>query len=333
MRLRGKLLLLLFALTIQLSAVTTKEPPFLKYKSDVWVLEQLEQMTLEEKIAQLMTISVYPKQSEASKKRVLDLIKLYKPGGILVMQGEPVKSAQWVNEFHDASKVPLLVSIDGEWGISMRIDSVMKFPYAQAIGAVRDSALVYDLGKQIAAQLKMMGIHMNFAPVADINTNPRNPVINFRSFGEDKYNVAEKVWWMSKGMQDNGIIPVAKHFPGHGDTDTDSHKTLPFLKHSKMRMDTLESYPFRYLTEKGITGIMTAHLNVPSIDNSGTPSSLSKKIVNDYLRIGSGEFSFGPFIGRIKKSCKLFCSAIKLRAVRIYYILPLLAIFYCVFSV
>ncbi len=293
MRIRGKLLLIIVLFTIKITASETGEPPFLKFKTDSWVIEQVSKMTLEEKIGQLMTITVYPKQNEASKQKVLDLIKKYKPGGILVMQGTPVKTAKWVNEFQDSTKIPLLVAIDGEWGISMRIDSVMKLPYAQAIGAVQDSALVYDLGQKMASQLKMMGIHINFAPVADINTNPQNPVINFRSFGENKNNVAKKVWWISKGMQDNGIIPVAKHFPGHGDTDTDSHKTLPFLKHSKIRMDTLESYPFRYAAERGISGIMTAHLNVPSIDSSGVPSSLSKNIVNNYLR---NEIGFKGFV-------------------------------------
>jgi beta-glucosidase-like glycosyl hydrolase/CubicO group peptidase (beta-lactamase class C family) len=293
MRIRGKFVLLIVAILCKISASSGEEPPFLKFKTDQWVTEQLNRMTIEEKIAQLMTISVYPNQNEGSKNKVLEQIKLYKPGGLLIMQGEPVKSATWINEFQDSSKVPLLIAIDGEWGLSMRIDSVMKFPYAQAVGAIQDSAIVYQMGVEIANQLKMMGIHMNFAPVADINTNPKNPVINFRSFGENKNNVAQKVWWISKGMQDNGVIPVAKHFPGHGDTDTDSHKTLPFLNHSKQRMDTLETFPFRFLSEKGITGIMTAHLNVPSIDNSGTPSSLSKKVVNDYLK---NEIGFKGFV-------------------------------------
>ncbi len=294
MNLRGRVLivfLLLIAFCVNLNA--QQEPPFLKYKTDKWVAEQLGKMTLEEKIAQLMTISVYPEQGEISKNKTIEQIKLYKPGGILVMQGTPVESAKWINEFQQKSKVPLLVAIDGEWGLSMRIDSVMKFPYAQAIGAVQDSTYIYQLGRDFAAQLRLMGIHMNFAPVADINTNPMNPVINFRSFGENKVDVAKKAWWVAKGMQDEGIIPVAKHFPGHGDTDTDSHKFLPFLTHSKARMDSLETYPFRYLTDKGIIGIMTAHLNVASIDNSLTPSSLSKKIVTGYLR---NEIGFKGFV-------------------------------------
>ncbi len=261
-----------------------QEVPFLKYTTDKWVNQQLKQLTLEEKIAQLMMITVYPKQNEASKNEVSKIIETYKPGGILVMQGSPAKTASWINQFQDKSKTPLLVAIDGEWGPAMRIDSTVNYPYAQALGAIQDSTYIYQMGREYGYQLKMLGIHINFAPVADINTNPANPVINFRSFGEDKFNVAHKAWMVAKGMQDAGVIPVAKHFPGHGDTKTDSHLTLPLVPHSKERIDTLESYPFRYLTGKGISGIMTAHLQVPSLDESGTTSSLSPKVVTDYLK-------------------------------------------------
>jgi len=294
MNLRGSyFIIVLFFAVLKISLVTAAEPPFIRYKTDKWVIEQLKKMTLEEKIAQLMSIAVYPDLGIESKNKVLEQINLYKPGGILVMQGKPVETAKWINDFQQRSKIPLLVAIDGEWGLSMRIDSVMKFPYAQAIGAVQDSTFIYQMGRDYGYQLRMMGIHMNFAPVADINTNPDNPVINFRSFGENKIDVSRKAWWVAKGMQDVGVIPVAKHFPGHGDTDTDSHKILPFLSHSKARMDSLETYPFRYLSERGIIGIMTAHLNVASIDNSFTPSSLSKKIVTGYLK---NEIGFKGFI-------------------------------------
>ncbi len=287
---------LYFLILYLLTSVTTAyagEPPFLKYKDDAWVNQQLQAFTLEEKIAQLMMITVYPTQNDASKSKVLETIKTDKPGGILVMQGDPHKTATWINEFQAASGFPLLVAVDGEWGPAMRIDSTINYPYAQAVGAVQDTSLVYQMGKEYGEQLKMLGININFAPVADINTNPANPVINFRSFGEDKKNVAEKTWMVSKGMQDAGVFPVAKHFPGHGDTKTDSHKTLPLIPHSKARLDSLESYPFRYLSEKGISGIMTAHLNVPALDPSGKTSSLSKKVVTDYLK---DEIGFKGFI-------------------------------------
>ncbi len=269
------------------------DPPFLQYKQDPWVVNQLKSMSLEEKIAQLMMISVSPKQGKNSKQAYANLIKDYQPGGILVMQGTPHKTARWINDFQQLSKIPLLVATDGEWGVAMRTDSVMKFPYAQAVGAVQDSGIVYEMGRNMAKQLKILGINMNFAPVADINTNPANPVINFRSFGENKVNVAIKADLIAKGMQDEGVIAVAKHFPGHGDTSSDSHKSLPFLAHSKERMNLLETFPFRYLSNNGISGIMSAHLNVPALDPSGNPSSLSKKIITGYLK---GEIGFKGFV-------------------------------------
>jgi beta-glucosidase-like glycosyl hydrolase/CubicO group peptidase (beta-lactamase class C family) len=294
MVLRGRyFIIILLFIVFNISEAGATEPPFVRFKTDKWVTEQLEKMTLDEKIAQLMTIAVYPDLGTESKNKTLEQIQLYKPGGILVMQGEPVEMAKWINDFQQISKIPLLVSIDGEWGLAMRIDSIMKFPYAQAIGAVLDSTYIYQMGRDFGTQLKLMGIHMNFAPVADINTNPNNPVINFRAFSENKTDVAHKAWWVAKGMQDVGVIPVAKHFPGHGDTDTDSHKILPFLSHSKARMDSLETFPFRFLSEKGISGMMTAHLNVSSIDNSQTPSSISKKIVTGYLK---NEIGYEGFI-------------------------------------
>jgi len=267
---------------------TPGEPPFLLLTKDHWVEEKLSEMTLGEKIAQLMMVTVYPRQSEAAKNSMVNLIEHFRPGGILVMQGSPVKTARWINEFQQNSKVPLLVAVDGEWGLSMRIDSTIQYPYAQAIGAIQDSVFIYQMGRDFGRQMKQMGIHINFAPVADVSTNPQNPVINFRSFGEDKINVSQKAGWMALGMQDAGVIPVAKHFPGHGDTDTDSHHALPLVNHPKDRLDFVESFPFRYLTEMGIMGIMSAHLEVPALDNLGTPSSLSKKIIDGYLRTEIG---------------------------------------------
>jgi beta-N-acetylhexosaminidase len=260
------------------------EPSFLRLVNDHWVNLKMEQMTLDEKIAQLIMVTVYPQQSENSKTSMVEVIKTFKPGGILVMQGSPVKTARWINEFQENSTVPMLVAIDGEWGLSMRIDSVMQYPYAQAIGAIQDSTYIYQMGRDFGQQMRQMGIHMNFAPVADVSTNPQNPVINFRSFGEDKINVSQKAGWTALGMQDAGVIPVAKHFPGHGDTETDSHHVLPLVNHPKDRIDFVESFPFRYLTEMGIMGIMSAHLEVPALDDSGTPSSLSKKMIDGYLR-------------------------------------------------
>lgn len=274
---------LIAAQTLQIFGQTSN-PPYFQYKSDVWVATQLEKLSLDEKIAQLMTIAVYPDLGEANKNRSLEMIEKYKPGGILVMQGTPVESATWINDFQQASKIPLMVATDGEWGLSMRTDSTIRYPYAQALGAVADPALIYRMGQDIAHQMKLMGIHVNFAPVADISTNPKNPVINFRAFGENKNTVTEKALQLARGMQDGGVLAVAKHFPGHGDTETDSHQTLPLLNHSKIQIDTLETYPFRILAANGIGGIMVGHLNVPALSKSAAPSSLSEEIITGYLR-------------------------------------------------
>lgn len=288
-----KILSLLIVLTVFFSKTRAADPPFLQLLADHWVEKQLDSLSFEERIAQLMMVTVYPNQSEAAKAEMIELIKKHQPGGILVMQGNPAKSARWINEFQENAKVPMLVAVDGEWGLSMRIDSTIRYPYAQALGAVQDSSFIYQMGRDIGYQMKDMGIHINFAPVADVNTNPQNPVINFRSFGEDKINVSQKAWYIAAGMQDAGVVPVAKHFPGHGDTETDSHKALPLISHSKERLDRIESFPFRYLVTRGITGIMSAHLSVPALDNSGTPSSLSEKIINGYLR---NEIGFEGFV-------------------------------------
>jgi beta-glucosidase-like glycosyl hydrolase/CubicO group peptidase (beta-lactamase class C family) len=281
---RTRIILLFIVFFTSIYFVKAADPPFLQLVNDHWVNEKLEAMTLDEKIAQLMMVTVYPRQDEAAGEQMGQLIKRHQPGGILVMQGDPVKTARWINNFQDKATVPLLVAVDGEWGLSMRIDSTVKYPYAQALGAVQDSTFIKQMGRDFGYQMKEMGIHMNFAPVADVSTNPQNPVINFRSFGEDKIDVSQKAWYVAGGMQEAGVVPVAKHFPGHGDTHTDSHKELPVVDYPKTRIDEIESFPFRYLAERGISGIMTAHLDVPALDDSGTPSSLSEEIVNGYLR-------------------------------------------------
>jgi len=279
-----KVTTLLIVFFLIFSKLYAGDPPFLLLMKDQWVNKNMDQMTMDEKIAQLMIVAFYPREGENAKNKMVSLIKKYRPGGILVMHGSPVKTAEYLNELQEVTTIPLLVAIDGEWGLSMRIDSLMPYPYAQALGAIQDSTVIIQMGRDIANMMKRMGIHMNLAPVADINTNPLNPVINFRSFGEDKINVSQKAGKISGGMQEAGVIAVAKHFPGHGDTETDSHKALPRLNHSKDRIDIVESFPFRYMNVNGINAIMTGHLSVPAIDPSGTPSSLSKIIIKEYLR-------------------------------------------------
>ncbi len=264
-----------------------------EFQVDPWVRAELSRMTLREKIGQLIMIDVYPAQSEAHKRDIEKLIRLYKPGGILVMDGSPVNTARWINDFQHSSGIPLLVATDAESGLGFRMDSVPEFPSAQCLGAIRDNKLVYRMGRHIGQQLKAIGINMNFAPVADINTNPDNPIINMRSFGENKENVAEKALAFARGLQDERVAAVAKHFPGHGDTRGDSHRMLPLLQQPAARLDSVETYPFRILAENGIAGIMSGHLNVPAYDPSGRPASLSPLILNGILREKMG---FGGLI-------------------------------------
>ena len=262
----------------------TDDPAFLLLMNDHWVDQVMNKLTPDQKIAQLMMPAFFPVQGEAAKNNMISIIEEFQPGGIIVMKGGPARTANYINQFQERSAVPLITAIDGEWGLAMRIDSVSPFPYAQALGAVTDSTFIYQMGRDIGNQMKQMGLIVNFAPVADINTNPQNPVINFRSFGEDKINVSRKAGYLARGMQDAGVVAVAKHFPGHGDTSADSHLELPVISHPVERIDILESFPFRYLNEQGITGIMSGHLNVPALDPSGKPASVSEKIINGYLR-------------------------------------------------
>jgi beta-N-acetylhexosaminidase len=278
------LLILLFSGVRAENPSDTGDPGFLLFMQDHWVDDMMSKLTLDQKIAQLMMPAFFPSQGEVARDKMISIIEEYQPGGIIVMKGNPSVTTDYINQFQERSTVPVITAIDGEWGLAMRIDSISPYPYAQAIGAISDSAYIYRMGRDIGNQMKQMGLIVNFAPVADINTNPQNPVINFRSFGEDKINVAKKASYLARGMQDAGVVPVAKHFPGHGDTSADSHLELPVISHSRERIDIMESFPFRYLNELGIIGIMSAHLNVPALDPSGKPASVSEKIINGYLR-------------------------------------------------
>ncbi len=250
-----------------------------------WVDSVFNSLSQEERIAQLMIIRSYSDQAPSYYKDITDLISEYNIGGITFFKGSPVSQAQICKYWQRIAKTPLLICMDGEWGVGMRLDSVMDFPYQMTLGAIRNDSLIYLMAKAIGKQFKRIGINVNFAPVVDVNNNPLNPVINFRSFGENKYNVANKGIAYMKGLQDEGILATAKHFPGHGDTDSDSHYTLPIIKHSSEYIDTLELIPFKKLIEKGVDAIMIAHLYLPAFDTAvNTPSTLSKSIVSDLLR-------------------------------------------------
>lgn len=260
------------------------DPPFLNAKQK-WVDSVFKSLTPEERIAQLIMIPVYSNKNQAHIDSISKLITTYKVGGLIFFQGGPVRQANMTNRYQRESKVPLMISIDGEWGLAMRLDSTVRFPYQMALGGIQDEKLIYDMGAEIARHCRRMGIHVNFAPVVDVNNNANNPVIGFRSFGEDKYNVTSKSIAYMKGMQDNKVLANAKHFPGHGDTNVDSHYGLPVIHFSKLRLDSVELHPFRELMKNGLGSLMVAHMNIPVLDNTkDLASTLSKPIVMDLLK-------------------------------------------------
>lgn len=262
-------------------------PPFLN-AGDKWVDSVFNTLTADERLGQLFMTAVYSKSTTPSADAE-NLIKNYKIGGLIFMQGGPGRQIIQANHYQSLSKVPLMISIDGEWGLSMRLDSTMKFPWQQTLGAIQNDTLIYQMGLEIARQCKRIGVHINFAPVVDVNNNPKNPVINARSFGEDRENVSNKGIAYMKGLQDGKVLANAKHFPGHGDTDKDSHKSLPVINHSRERLDSIEMYPFRQLIRHGLGSVMVAHLSVPSLDNTAnTPTTLSPKVVTDILKTELG---------------------------------------------
>ncbi len=250
-----------------------------------WVDSVFNSMDREERIAQLIFVRAYSNKGAEHIRHVKDLISRKKVGGLVFFQGSPVRQAVLTNTYQQLSKVPLFISIDGEWGLGMRLDSVISFPHQMMLGAVQDSLLVYEVGKMIGEQCKRIGVQINFAPDVDINNNPENPVINDRSFGENKYRVADLGIQLMRGMQSTGIMAVAKHFPGHGDTEVDSHKALPVISKSMQQLRELELYPFQQMINYGVEGVMVAHLDIPAIDNRPhRPMSLSKKAITGLLK-------------------------------------------------
>ena len=251
-----------------------------------WTKEVLSQMTIEEKVGQLFMIRAFSKDDPEHIKYVKSQIENYHVGGICFFQGDPLRQTQLVTDYQQLSKQPLLIAIDGEWGLGMRFpDQAISFPRQITIGAIRDNQLVYRMGREIGRQCKLLGINVNFAPDVDINNNPDNPVINMRSFGEDRDNVTAKAYSYMRGMQDVDVMSCLKHFPGHGDTDVDSHKDLPIIPHTRARLDSIELYPFKQLVTQGATSVMVAHLNVPALDaRENRPTTLSGPTIVDVLR-------------------------------------------------
>ncbi|NQV01723.1 MAG: hypothetical protein HQ542_03685, partial [Bacteroidia bacterium] len=286
MKIVSLLVVLLFGFYQDISSTRT-EQFFNHYeiRKEQWVDSLFHSLSLNEQIAQLLVVRAYSNRNKAYNDSMGVLIRKFNIGGVCFFQGSPVAQATLTNSWQKAAKTPLLVVIDAEWGLGMRLDSVPLFPFQMTQGASPDDSLTYEMAAAIARDCKRMGIHMNLAPVVDVNNNPQNPVINFRSFGENPTTVARKGVAYMKGLQDNGIIATAKHFPGHGDTDTDSHQDLPVINHPKERMESVELFPFQEMIDNRIMGIMVAHLYIPTYDN--TPdhaSTLSTRIVTGLLK-------------------------------------------------
>ena len=258
-------------------------------KQQQWVDSIYNSLSLKEKIGQLFMVPVYSNKGKRQEYFVSNLIKKYHIGSLICMQGTPKKQAQLTNTFQSISKVPLLVATDAEWGLNMRLKNTYRFPWNMTLGAVQDNNLISQFGKRVGEQCKRLGVHINFAPVVDVNTNPKNPIIGNRSFGQDPQNVSAKALAFMQGIQSEHILTSAKHFPGHGDTSADSHKTLPTVLHSKAYIDSVDLMPYKKLIKNGLTGVMVAHLNVPSlVATPNLPTSLSPNVVTALLKNNMG---------------------------------------------
>lgn len=247
-----------------------------------WVNSNMQSMTLKQKIGQLFIHTVAPYTTQQNKQNIADAVKEYGVGGLLFSGGEVVKQVELTNYAQSMADIPLMITFDGEWGLAMRLKGTPSFPRNRVLGCIQNDTLIYEYGKEVARQLKEIGVHVNFAPVADIDNNPKNPVINTRSFGSDRELVARKVMAYSRGLEDGGVLAVCKHFPGHGDTEVDSHKSLPVLPFNRARLDSVELYPFRKAIEDGVGGVMVGHLNIPALDDKA--ASISHAIVTDLLK-------------------------------------------------
>ncbi len=280
---RAVSLLIVLVLSFSMTHPTSQSKEQL---AEEWVESTFNAMTQDERLGQLFTIRAHSDKGPDHIKSVEDQIRKHAVGGLCFFQGTPEKQAELTNRYQRLSKTPLMISMDAEWGLGMRMKkSTISFPRQLMLGAIQDNRLIYEMGKEIATHCNRLGVHVNFAPVADVNNNPKNPVINTRSFGEDRHNVSIKSYMYMRGMQDHGVMACAKHFPGHGDTDVDSHHDLPTIPHDLRRLDSIELYPFQVLANQGIQSFMVAHLNVPALDSTkNRPTSLSSKVITDLLK-------------------------------------------------
>ncbi|AZI56262.1 glycoside hydrolase family 3 protein [Epilithonimonas vandammei] len=254
-------------------------------KANDWVDKTYNSLSQDEKLGQLFILALYTNKGEEFINQIRNIVKNEKIGGLILMQDDAAREINLVNEFQSQSKVPLMIGMDAEWGVFQRIAKAHKYPWAITLGAIQDKNLITEMSAKIAEDCKRMGINWDFAPVVDVNTNPNNPIIGNRSFGSDVNNVVNSALAYSNGLQDNRILAAIKHFPGHGDTDKDSHLDLPVVSHNLERLEKIEIAPFKALMNKGIGGVMVAHLYVPSLENEkGIPASISKKIVTGLLK-------------------------------------------------
>lgn len=279
---------LLLCLCIVLNAFSQKLNPLYTddYKSqNNWIDSIMGAMTIEEKIGQLFMVQAYSNKDEKHTNFIKEMISKYHVGNLIFMQGTPEKQAVLNNEYQALSKIPLMIGFDGEWGLDMRLKNSYRFPWNMTLGAIQDDDLIREFGEHLGKHCKRLGIHVNFAPVVDININPKNPIIGNRSFGENKVNVTNKAIAFTQGMQSEGVLANAKHFPGHGDTATDSHYALPLLNFDRARLDSIELYPYSRVFDAGIASVMTAHLSIPVLErNKSLPTSLSRNVVTDLLQ-------------------------------------------------
>ncbi len=280
-----------FSVLLSLTAFAqTTSSTFLQLstRQNCWADSVFTNMAPDDRIAQLIMVAGYSNRKPAYEDSLLTLVKTNKLGGVVMFQGGPVRQARLTNRLQASSAVPLLIAMDAEWGLAMRLDSTVRYPYQMTLGAIQGAgsdSLIYQMGVNLAKQARRLGVHVNFAPSVDVNNNPNNPVINFRSFGEDKYAVTRKALAYMRGMQDNHLLTSLKHFPGHGDTGTDSHYDLPLITKSRAQLDSLELYPFRQLINAGAAGVMIAHLSIPALDTTrNRPSTLSPAIVTNLLK-------------------------------------------------
>src|SRR5690606_31282287 len=290
-----KVLIALFALLFCLNFLIAKEEAPVQKEDPLtsddvmrqvyWVDSVFNSLSFEERLGQLFMVAAYSNKDNRHKEEISRLIREENIGGLIFFQGGPVRQAHLTNHFQSITKAPLFIAMDAEWGVGMRLDSVVQFPKQMTLGAIQDTQLIYQMGKEIAGQFKELGMHINFAPVVDVNSNPDNPVIGYRSFGEEKTLVAKNSMAYMKGLQDHGIMANAKHFPGHGDTNLDSHYATPVINNSRSQILDVDLFPYRQLIDEGLMSVMVAHLHVPSLGSQASlPTTLSKSVVTDLLR-------------------------------------------------